>query len=313
MPSVSAIVVSYNTAELLRACLESLGEADELIVVDNASVDGSPEVVLDAFPNAKLIVNPVNQGFGSAVNQGLDAMTSDLAIVLNADIRAKPGAIARLADAVSVEGTVAAGGKLLFPDGEVQQSTTNALTLWAVFCEQTGLEKIFPSSRIFSPYWTTHRLLREKPDEKILPVVQVMGACLMMRPLERFDERFFLYCEDTELCRRLSGHGKIVYVPGAEFTHALGAASSSSRWRAVALYNRGKQLYFKIHHGSVHAAICFLLNFLGALLRFAGYGLATILTLGLSKKLRTQALTFARVLAVALGADPLPSDSSRRR
>jgi GT2 family glycosyltransferase len=94
-----------------------------------------------------------------------------------------------------------------------------------------------------------------------------MGACLMMRPVERFEERFFLYCEDTELCYRLRRHGQILYVPQAEFTHALGASSTGNRWWSVAMYNRGKELYFRIHHGTSHQVVCLFINRLGALLR----------------------------------------------
>ncbi|MEZ5163764.1 MAG: hypothetical protein R2688_08430 [Fimbriimonadaceae bacterium] len=67
-----------------------------------------------------------------------------------------------------------------------------------------------------------------------------MGACLMLRPVERFDERFFLYCEDTELCHRLAQRGKIMYAPEAEFVHELGASSTTTRWESIARYNRGK-------------------------------------------------------------------------
>jgi GT2 family glycosyltransferase len=126
-------------------------------------------------------------------------------------------------------------------------------------------------------------------------VEQVMGACLMVRRLERFDERFFLYCEDTELCRRLRRHGRIVWVPSSVFRHELGA-SSQKRWLAVARYNRGKELYFSIHHGRFVSLVCFLLNRIGALLRVLVWGVASVGTLFLVKVVRERAGVFVRVL-----------------
>lgn len=264
---ISAIVVSFNTCDLLLRCLESLGEADEVIVVDNASADGSADAVARSFPSAVLVRNQENVGFGRANNQGLDAATGDCVLLLNSDAFATPGAITVLRTALDQPGIVAVGGLLFTPPDEsaIQESACSALTLWAVFCEQTGLEKAFAGSPWLSPYWQSKRLAAQGqgPHE----VEQVMGACLAFRPVERFDERFFLYCEDTELCKRLRGHGKILFVPQAKFGHELGASSSADRWRSVARYNRGKEMYFRIHAGRAAQAVCWLFDRAGALLR----------------------------------------------
>lgn len=251
---ISVVVVSYNTRELLRACLNSIERHHETIVVDNASSDGSPDMVAAEFPHVVLIRSERNLGFGAANNRGMEVAKGQFVLLLNSDAEAKPGAIDRLADAMA-DGVVAAGGKLLHPDGRLQESAAGKLTLWVVLCEQLYLE------RLFHPYWRSASLPLGGDVE------QVMGACLMMRPIERFDERFFLYCEDTELCRRLRTHGRILYVPDAEFVHHLGSSGSSARWRSVALYNRGKELYFAIHHGRLASAACLMLDRLGAFLR----------------------------------------------
>jgi len=251
---ISVVVVSYNTRDLLRACLQSIETHHETIVVDNASADGSANMVAAEFPHVVLIRSDRNLGFGAANNRGMDVARGQFVLLLNSDAEAKPGAIDRLADAL-VEGVVAVGGKLLHPDGRLQESAAGPLTLWAVFCEQLYLE------RWFHAYWRSESL----PNGG--EVAQVMGACLMLRPVERFDERFFLYCEDTELCHRLRKHGRILYVPTAEFVHHLGASGSSARWRSVALYNRGKELYFAIHRGRLASVSCLLFDRLGALLR----------------------------------------------
>lgn len=307
---ISVIVVSYNTRELLEKCLATLGEADEVIVVDNASSDGSPVMVRDRFPAVTLIENRANKGFGAANNQGLDAMSGEYALLLNSDAEARPGAITQLRETLSESpDIVACGGLLESDDGEAQNSCAGKLTLWALICEQTLLEKALPTSRIFSPYWKTATILATNPSGAV-DVEQVMGACLAMRPLERFDERFFLYCEDTELCRRLRKHGRIVYVPRARFGHALGA-SSKSRWKAVARYNRGKELYFSITSGRLVAVLAFTINRLGALLRLLIWLAPAVITLGLVAKFRSQTGLFCRVLLAPLTGPARPPDTEQ--
>jgi N-acetylglucosaminyl-diphospho-decaprenol L-rhamnosyltransferase len=271
---VSVVVVSYNTRDKLCKCLGAVEAEHELIVVDNASTDGSADMVEAQFPHAVLIRNTENRGFGAANNQGAVAAARPLVLYLNSDAYPKPGAISRLAEVFEDEGIIAAGGRLLNPDGSLQNSSANQLTLWAVFCEQLYLEKLFPKSQLLAPYWNTRRLV-EQPCPVETP--QVMGACLMARQsLEAFDERFFLYCEDTDLCLRLSRHGKIVYVKDSSFEHDLGSSSESDPVRGVIRYNRGKELYFRIHRGSAASLICLLLDRKGAFLRFLFWSLQAL-------------------------------------
>lgn len=304
---VSVVIVNHNTRDLLGRCLESLDRACEVIVVDNASEDGSPEMVEERFPSVKLIKNDFNAGFGPANNQGIALATRPLVLLLNSDAYALDGAVGNLASVFADESVVAAGGKLLFPSGRLQESCANELSLWAVFCEQTYLEKLMPNSRLFSPYWSTRRLAeRSSPSE----VDQVMGACLMFRPIERFDERYFLYCEDTDLCKRLARHGKILYVPSASFVHDLGS-SSKSRWQAIARYNAGKELYFCLHHGKLQALVCWVLDRFGAFLRFAAWSFFAVASLGLSKRAKSQAACFWKVLTSPVGGPERPSHRPR--
>ncbi len=262
---MSVVVVSYNTRDKLRRCLLAVEREHELIVVDNASRDGSADMVASEFPDVKLIRNVENRGFGAANNQGLALATRRLKLLLNSDCYADPGAIASLAELFADERVVAAGGALRNPDGSLQQSAANDLSLWVVFCEQFGLERIFRS------YWVSDRISRAAP------VDQVMGACLMFNTDDRFDERFFLYCEDSDLCVRLRKKGLILYDPSSRFIHELGSSSEGEeRWRAVARYNQGKELYFRIHRGPGSAGFCRFLNRCGAWLRWAAYSLMAI-------------------------------------
>jgi GT2 family glycosyltransferase len=268
---VSVVVVSFNTQDKLRRCLnrclEQLLDPADVIVVDNGSSDGSPEMVAREFPRVTLIANRENLGFGAANNLGAEVAKNELVLFLNSDAYAEREAICLLADVFDDPTIVAAGGRLLNMDGSLQVSSANSLTLWAVFCEQFYFEKLFPKFRLFSPYWNSAQLV-ELPEPA--ETTQVMGAALMVRNgLEPFDERYFLYCEDTDLCRRLRHHGRIVYVKSAIFQHELGSSSSKDPILAVARYNRGKELYFSIHHGPLARALCVGLDWCGALLRFA--------------------------------------------
>ena len=296
---VSVIVVSYNTKDILRRCLSCIEPDHEVIVVDNASSDGSADMVAEEFPTAILIRNAENRGFGAANNQGLDAMSRNFALFLNSDCYAEPGAILNLSMAFRDKEVFAAGGRLLNPDGSFQPSVAGHLTLWMVFLEQSFLEKVL------RPFGLGYWFVEPFTETRIVP--QVMGACLMCRPVERFDERFFLYCEDTELCLRLEKHGKILHVPSARYIHELGSSSQgSARWRSVARYNRGKELYFAIHGGSFHSNVCWMFNRSGALLRLGFWLVATLLTFGSVGRCRDQVALFWRVLtSPAQGPDPV--------
>ncbi|HWA82350.1 MAG TPA: glycosyltransferase family 2 protein [Fimbriimonadaceae bacterium] len=301
---VSVVVVSFNTREKLRRCLSCIESRHEVVVVDNGSQDGSAEMVRAEFPDAKLIENSGNVGFGPANNQGIDLASRPLVLLLNSDCYASHGAIDLLSGAFAEPSVVAAGGKLLNPDGSLQESVAGPLTLWAVFLEQTYLERVAGVGK----YWRTRQILTRSNIPASLEVDQVMGACLMMRPGERFDERFFLYCEDTELCLRLRRHGRIVYVPGAQFTHELGSSSvGASRWLSVARYNRGKELFFAIHRGPLACALCWLFDRLGAFLRLLVYSLLVAATLGQRKEWRPRPALWLHVLTASLrGPDRRP-------
>ncbi|MBI1333931.1 MAG: glycosyltransferase [Armatimonadetes bacterium] len=287
-PIITVVVVSFNTKDQLRKCLAALDSArHQVIVVDNASHDGSPDMVEQEFPTVELIRSPENLGFGRANNLGVDHAKGDLVLFLNSDAYAQGDAIDILALAFDDKKVVAAGGRLLNPDGSLQESIAGPLTLWNVFLEQTFLDAL--ARRAGRGYWRTRQL----PADRISTVDQVMGACLMIRKScqERFDERFFLYCEDTELCERLKRHGQIVYIPTAEFIHELGSSSAKNRWLSVARYNAGKELFFEIHRGKATSIICWLLNRKGAFLRLIA-GTLTAFTAGGRQK----AAIFWRVL-----------------
>jgi N-acetylglucosaminyl-diphospho-decaprenol L-rhamnosyltransferase len=274
--ALSIVIVNWNTREHLRACLRSIytyppSEPFEVWVVDNASSDGSAVMVREQFPQVRLLCSEVNLGYGRASNLVLRQAEGEFALILNSDIEALPDALQILMDFMRQHPEAhAAGGQLLLPDGRIQPSCSEQLTLWAVFCEQSLLAKAFPHTRLFGGYnltWWSYDRVRE--------VEQVVGACLMLRrqpdgsfPL--FDERYFMYAEDTELCHRIRrAGGRIYYVPNARFKHHLGASSEQDavRTEMVKAYNRSRTLFFREVYGVWSVPLYRLLIAMGALIR----------------------------------------------
>lgn len=313
MSTVTAIVVSYNSVNELPSCLNALKRenCDEIIVIDNNSQDGSADYVEQNFPEVVLIKNSENYGYGKACNQGLSIATFEYALILNSDTIAQPNSISRLKKFLDRQNdAVACGGGLFFPDGRLQESAANELTLWVVFCEQTYLEKVFTRSSLFSPYWVSRKHVLKNGFEAPLEVEQVMGACLMMRRIDgkflRFDERFFLYCEDTELCSRLKQKGKIFYVPNARFIHLLGKSSVNERWKSISYYNCGKERYFSLKKSTFAAFLCFAFNRFGALFRLSIWTALLLVSLGRVANSAQKVGVWAKVLVARI--DPYPNN-----
>lgn len=294
MPKLSVIVVAYKSRETIGRCLSSLPPGAEVIVIENPF--GADDIEETSLPRGiHYRRNERNVGFGRACNQGLHLATADYVLVLNPDAWAdRPHDVQKLVDFLDHNSdAIAVGGRLVLPDGTVQLSCARELSLGRVFLEQTLLEKLIKG------YW-----IDTSRETSAIKVSQVTGACFAMKRVDghflRFDDRFFLYCEDTELMKRLAPHGAIYHLPTAVFHHELGASSNRNRWFAVACYNRGKELCFDIHHGKPAQVLCFLLNRFGALLRLTMWSILTALTLGTVRRFRENAWTFARVLLAPL-------------
>jgi GT2 family glycosyltransferase len=231
-PLVSVIVVNWNTRDILRICLESVaehlaGEPQETIVVDNASSDGSAEMVEAAFPAVRLLRNPTNLGFGPANNIGMAAARGEFFLLLNSDARLKDGAVMRLIELMERRPDVgAAGPRLVYEDGRLQTSANRFPSLPLVAFEELALYRFLPRARrggiLLGGYWD-HAVERE--------VDWLVGACLVVRrqvfeETGGFDPSMFLYGEEVEWCRRIRERGwKIVFAPVGEVVH-LGHATT---------------------------------------------------------------------------------------
>jgi len=227
---VAFVVVSYNTRDLLLDCLASVlestqGRSIELVIVDNASEDGSYEAVREAYPHARLIQNSTNLGFGAACNQGIRATSSKFILLLNSDARLTSQAFQALCDCLEQnERCGAAGCRLIDAAGAEVINTRNFLTPLNQAFELAGIK--------LGSGWL-RRARRPIVDRNLVDcsVDWIDGACLMLRraALDEaglFDERFFMYSEDEDLCFRLRKRGWLVCFCGAGTAVHHGAASS---------------------------------------------------------------------------------------
>jgi len=273
-PTLSIILVNWNTAELLCRCLDTVfaspaGQAAEIVVVDNASADGSVARVRERFPQVRLIENPVNVGFARANNQGARECSGDLLLLLNTDTEVRPGALEALTDfIVNRDDVGVVGPRLVSPDGSVQSSCRTEPGLLNAKLEALGLTRLAPRSRLFGRpemTWFDHR--------STLDVDYVSGACLLIRRelwdrLGGFDEGFFFYGEDADLCRRARQAGsRVVYFPEAEVLHLGGASAARvGPKRAIEGY-RAVLRFARKHHGWAYAVAMEAVIGLGTALR----------------------------------------------
>ncbi len=256
MTELSVSVVSYRTPVLLRRCLSAL-EAErahldlEVTVVDNALSDGSAEMVRQEFPWVRLICNERNVGFGAAHNQAMRAAKGRYLLVLNSDASPLPGALRTLVDFLETHPRVAvAGPKLRYPDGTVQPSRRRFPTLATLFLESTQLQRLSADNGVLHRYYVADR-----SDDELQEVDWLVGACLCVRAsaardVGLFDERFFMYSEELDWCRRFHAAGwSVAYVPSAEVLHSEGASSRLDLAARDRLFQASKRQYAAKWHG----------------------------------------------------------------
>ncbi len=232
---LSVIIVNYNSGALTHSCVESLLKHTlpkpwEIIVIDNASRDNSVSWLRSDWPEIKVIANDTNRGLAAAVNQGIAEASGQYILMLNPDIIAFPGAVANLINFMDKHPKVGvAGGKLLSPNGQLQHSAFRFYRPQTILFRRTWLGQL-PAGRA-----EIDRFLMSDFDHSVTrPVEWLMGSCYLLRSkaveeVGGMDERFFLYFEDVDWCRRFWEKGwHVVYEPTALFSHFHQRSSRSS-------------------------------------------------------------------------------------
>lgn len=257
---LSVVIVNWNTGKMLRDCVRSvLADRDvsgllgiEAIVVDNNSSDGSALAILQDFPSVRVVANSENLGFARATNQGIRVSSGPFILLLNPDTEIIPGALPEMVRFMEVcPQAGAVGAMLLNPDGSLQISAYPEPTLlreaWRLFY----LDKLRPLGSYDMAVWN-----RRMPRE----VDVLTGACLLLRreALDQcglLDERFFIFSEDQDLCRRVKSHGwKIFWLPTARVIHCGGQSTRQVKLDMFVRLYREKVAYFRKHRGATTAA-----------------------------------------------------------
>jgi hypothetical protein len=251
---VSVVVVTYHCHDEARDCLRALHArppalALETIVLDNASGDGTAEMIRSDFPDVRMLELEENIGFARGVNRAAELARGDHLLLLNPDALVHPGAVERLVRfAAEHPGHGLYAGKNLDPDGSVNTTSVRGLpSLWSLTCFAGMLSAAFPGSGLFDP-----ESLGRWHRDSVREVGAAIGSFLLIRrdaweALGGFDPRFFMYSEDVDLCMRAAAHGwRPVFVPDAVVTHERGASSDSGPER-MALIFRGKATLIRKH------------------------------------------------------------------
>ncbi len=258
---LSICIVNWNVKDLLRQCLRSIpaGVADltyEIIVVDNASTDGSSALARE-FPEVRWLQNEENVGFTRANNQALAVSRGRYVCFLNPDTVVQPGALSTLVHFMDAHPDVGiAGPQLRYPDGTLQPSRYRFPSVLTALMESTPLAWVWPNNP-----WNRRYHCADCPTDKVHDVDWLNGACLVVRrevlaQVGGFDEVFFMYSEELDLCRRAKAQGwRVMYIPQAVVIHHEGKSSEQVVTARHVHFNRSKVAYFRKHHGSIAASV----------------------------------------------------------
>jgi len=302
---LSVIIVNWNTEALLRDCLRSVygtieGLAFEVIVVDNASSDGSVAMLKVEFPQVRRIENYENRGFAAANNQAFRVMTGRYALLLNSDAVLTAGAVRELyAFMEEHPEAVMAGGQLLNADGSKQNSIARFPTIPSLLLNVPLLETFFPDR-----YPGKRREYRHP-----IEVDSCIGACLIVRKsaidgVGGLDERYFFFFEETDWARTMKqAGGKIYHVPAARIYHLQGKSVGPGIRSRMHFY-RSRYLYFMKWESPARSFLAAVLIVLRLVVNWALTGAGVLLTLGLNAGLREKWKLYSQLIVWHLRGCP---------
>ena len=273
MPEISIVIVTYNSRADIAICLASLekhcrASVPEIIVFDNASRDGTAEEVAAKFPNVRLIRSAENHGFARGNNLAAQHARGRFILLLNPDTWVDDDMCSVLVRFMNAHPSAGACAPLILrPEGSLQRGAFRTLpTLTTLFYDQSGLSRIFPKSRRFGRYmmtWWNHDDVRE--------VEQPAGACLLVRRevwerVKGFDEGYFMYYDDVDLCRAILQAGwKIYFTPETRVYHSGGQSAGQDVLKNYIELHRSMYRYFRKHHGRMTTWLAKLLVACGEL------------------------------------------------
>jgi len=274
-PDISIIIVNYNVKEFLANCLHSvkkasLGLSTEIIVVDNASEDGSMEYLKPRFRDVTFIENSENVGFGKANNQAIKCVTGKYTLFLNPDTLLQEDTLSVLKEHMdkNIE-TGACGCKIVNPDGTFAPESRRAIpTLVTAVYKALGLTALFPKSKLFGAYYQGWKGENEAGEVPVLSGSFMFFRTNALKEAGGFDERFFMYAEDIDLCYRVGAKGwKIDYIPETSIIHYKGESSKHNDMGYVWHFNNSLYLFFDKHYSTRYSSLFKIIVFAAILVR----------------------------------------------
>jgi GT2 family glycosyltransferase len=258
--NIDVVIVNFHSAPLIGRAIATarafVGTAARVIVVDNSPGDGAADVVRAAAPGAVVIANPVNRGFATAVNQAIAAGEGEIVVLVNPDVQEISGTSTDVMSAFRDARVGAVATRLLNADGTIQPNCFRAPQPFDVISEEVALAQRFPS-------WRRPRRFRmlDCDHDEAQEVDWAAGACLFLRraalaEVGQFDERFFVYYEETDWLVRAKQHGwRTLYLPSVTAMHASASSSPGVDSRPSLLLLESQHRYARKHFGAVAAAL----------------------------------------------------------
>ncbi|WAK00562.1 glycosyltransferase family 2 protein [Methylobacter sp. YRD-M1] len=266
MKSISVIIVSWNARDYLRDCLNSIHQTgascvQEVIVVDNASKDGSPEVVAEYFPEVRLIKSEENLGFARANNLAMEHAKGSIFALVNSDVIVHEGCLEKLAVFLDDHPDIGmVGPRVTGGDGNLQRTCRKMPTFWNTVCRILVLDRIFPDWQIFSGFEVPYSSYDKYMEAEVLSGCFCVVRKKTVNEVGGMDERFFFYAEDIDWCKRFRDAGwKLMFVPEATATHFGGGSTANAPFRYSIEILRATLKYWRKHHGIAGQIICYLL------------------------------------------------------
>jgi hypothetical protein len=272
---ISIIIVNWNTKQILLDCLKSLTKENilykhEIILVDNGSSDGSQAAVRASFPAVQIIENNANLGFAKANNIGMKVSKGKYLCLINSDVQVLDDCLSKMFQYMENQPHIGIlGPKIFFPDMRTQCSCREFPSLWNNFCPVIGLNNAFPQAKCFHFEYMTYF-----NHDEIRKIDYLAGCCFFIRrsaldQVGLFDEQFFIYSEEIDLCKRFWHAGwEVVFYPNASIIHHHGASSSKDPLRFSGEQIKSKVKYWKKHHSKIATTTFLLIYFLDAQRKF---------------------------------------------
>lgn len=270
---ISVVIVTWNVAEVISSCLQSVnaalqGIASEIIVVDNDSSDDTVAIIRNQFPRVELIHESRNWGYGKGNNIGISRSRGDYVLILNPDTLVTPSALQTMLARMQSSETIGfVGPQILNKDGSFQAACRRTIpTPQSAFFQLTGLSMLFPRHPAIARY----QMGGLDPDQSI-EVEAISGSCMLLRRIAigtGFDERYFMYAEDLDMCLEIRKKGyRGFYDASALITHLHRHSSRKAKYRMRVHFYYSAYLFFKKHYGQRLPRILFMMISLALIFR----------------------------------------------